>query len=71
MERPENCPEKLYNLMCRTWQHRPTARPTFMQIISMLLDDAAPNFREVSFFYSPPGQDLLQLPQRKLHVTFR
>lgn len=65
MERPENCPEKLYSLMCRCWQHRPTARPTFMQIVSLLLDDAMPNFRNVSFYHSPEGQELLQLPQRK------
>lgn len=65
MERPENCPEKLYTLMCRTWQHRPSARPTFLQIVSMLLDEASTNFRQVSFYHSQPGQELLQLPQRK------
>lgn len=65
MERPENCPEKLYGMMCRTWQHRPSARPTFMQIVSMLLDDASANFRQLSFYHSPSGQELLQLPQRK------
>lgn len=64
MERPENCPEKLYNLMCKTWQHRPSSRPTFMQIVSMLLDEAEPHFREVSFYHSNAGQELLQLPQR-------
>lgn len=65
MERPENCPERLYTLMCRCWQHRPSARPTFMQIVSMLLDEAKPNFRDVSFYYSDEGKALLQLPQRK------
>lgn len=65
MERPENCPEKLYTLMCKCWQHRPSARPTFLQIVSMLLDEAKPNFREVSFYYTQAGQELLQLPQRK------
>lgn len=69
MERPENCPEKLYSLMCRTWQHRPSARPTFMQIVSMLLDDAAPTFRTVSFYHSSEGQELLQLPQREFYST--
>lgn len=65
MERPENCPEKLYSLMCRCWQHRPTARPTFIQIVSMLLDDASTGFRSVSFYHSAEGRELLQLPQRK------
>lgn len=65
MERPENCPEKLYNMMCRCWQHRPSARPSFMQIVSILLDDASANFRAVSFYYSPDGQELMRMPQRK------
>lgn len=65
MERPENCPEKLYTLMCRCWTHRPSARPTFMQIVSMLLDEASSNFSEVSFYHSAAGQEQLQLPQRK------
>ncbi|XP_031636037.1 insulin-like receptor isoform X2 [Contarinia nasturtii] len=66
MERPENCPERLYSLMCRCWQHRPSARPTFIQIITMLLDEAKPNFLNVSFYGSSSGQELLQLPQHQL-----
>lgn len=66
MERPENCPEKLYNMMIKCWQHRPSGRPTFLQIVTMLLDDASPNFRALSFYHSQHGQELLLLPQRKL-----
>lgn len=65
MERPDNCPEQLYTMMCRCWQHRPSARPTFIQIVSILLDEASPQFRDVSFYHSPSGQELLQLPQRE------
>lgn len=65
MERPENCPEKLYRLMCRTWQHRPSSRPTFLQIVSLLLDDAASSFRKVSFYHTQEAQELLQQPQSK------
>lgn len=64
MERPENCPDKLYRMMCRTWQHRPSSRPSFLQIVSTLLDDAVPSFRNVSFYHSQEGQELLQQPQR-------
>ncbi|XP_055527832.1 insulin-like receptor isoform X2 [Wyeomyia smithii] len=53
MERPENCPDKLYDLMRRCWQHRPTARPTFLDIINMLLPDANDRFLAVSFYNSP------------------
>ncbi|XP_058832990.1 insulin-like receptor isoform X2 [Topomyia yanbarensis] len=58
MERPEKCPDKLYDLMRRCWQHRPTARPTFVDIINMLLPDANERFHEVSFFNSPEAQDM-------------
>lgn len=67
MERPENCPDKLYELMRRCWQHRPTARPTFMDIITMLLDDANPKFQQVSFYHSLQGQEILhQMMQGEL-----
>lgn len=69
MERPDNCPETLYTMMCRCWQHRPSARPTFLQIVSILLDEASPQFREVSFYHSPSGHELLQLPQSE-HYRF-
>ncbi|XP_035903371.1 insulin-like receptor isoform X5 [Anopheles stephensi] len=67
MERPENCPDKLYELMRICWQHRATARPSFVDIIRMLLPDANDHFKMVSFFFSPdaidnsvqPGQALL------------
>lgn len=59
MERPENCPDKLYELMRRCWQHRPTARPTFMEIIEMLLDDVNQNFRNIAFYFTKEGQDAL------------
>ncbi|XP_037039438.1 insulin-like receptor isoform X2 [Bradysia coprophila] len=65
MERPENCPEKLYKLMCRTWQHRPSSRPTFLQIVTMLLDDADQSFRGVSFYFTHEGQELLLQPQNR------
>lgn len=59
MERPENCPDKLYELMRRCWQHRPTARPTFVDIITHLIDDVNENFKKVSFYNSNVGQEIL------------
>lgn len=63
MERPENCPDKLYDLMRRCWTHRPTARPTFLEIVQELHNDAHPTFRELSFFDSVDGQRYLQEQQ--------
>lgn len=57
MERPENCPDKLYTLMRYCWQHKSTARPTFLKLCQLLLDDASPNFAQVSFYHSPAGAE--------------
>nr|WML96173.1 insulin receptor [Colaphellus bowringi] len=55
MERPENCPDKLYTLMRYCWQHKPSARPTFMKLCQLLLEDASSTFSKVSFYHSPAG----------------
>lgn len=60
MERPENCPDKLYSLMQKCWHHRPSARPTFMEIIRYLLDLADPHFSEVSYYHSEDGQKVMK-----------
>lgn len=57
--------------MIKCWQHRPTGRPTFMQIVTILLDDASSHFRNLSFYHSGEGQELLQLAQRKSHIHIR
>lgn len=38
---------------------RPSARPTFMEIIEQLLDDVNQNFRNVAFYFSKEAQDAL------------
>ncbi|XP_043252983.1 insulin-like receptor isoform X2 [Colletes gigas] len=56
MERPENCPELLYELMKRTWRHKATRRPTFMDIAMMLLKHIdSEKFQLVSFYHSTEG----------------
>ncbi|XP_067209270.1 insulin-like receptor isoform X2 [Linepithema humile] len=56
MERPENCPDTLYNLMWRTWNHRSSKRPTFIDIETQLLQEMnIENFEKISFFHSPEG----------------
>lgn len=74
MERPENCPELLYELMKRTWRHKATRRPTFMDIASMLLKHIdSDSFQEVSFYHSPEGvearnQNRSNSPQTNQHL---
>uniref|UniRef100_A0AAQ5Z023 Tyrosine-protein kinase receptor n=1 Tax=Amphiprion ocellaris TaxID=80972 RepID=A0AAQ5Z023_AMPOC len=52
LDRPENCPERMHNLMQMCWQYNPKMRPMFHEIIEMLREDLHPSFQEVSFFYS-------------------
>ena len=39
MEKPEGCPNRLYQLMNTCWQYSPRQRPTFLDIIDELLQD--------------------------------
>uniref|UniRef100_A0A1L8DJW7 Tyrosine-protein kinase receptor n=1 Tax=Nyssomyia neivai TaxID=330878 RepID=A0A1L8DJW7_9DIPT len=58
MERPENCPDKLYHLMRDCWQHKPNLRPSFIEIVTSLLDDAHTTFTRVSFYHSDEGAEV-------------
>ncbi|XP_065604897.1 insulin receptor [Cyrtonyx montezumae] len=58
LDQPDNCPERLHNLMQMCWQYNPKMRPTFIEIIEMLKEDLHPSFQEVSFFYSEENKPL-------------
>uniref|UniRef100_A0A0A1WF79 Tyrosine-protein kinase receptor n=1 Tax=Zeugodacus cucurbitae TaxID=28588 RepID=A0A0A1WF79_ZEUCU len=62
MERPDNCPDKIYEIMQQSWEHRPSKRPSFFKIIRILLDHVHTDsegylsrFREVSYYFSNEG----------------
>ncbi|XP_033839043.1 insulin receptor a [Periophthalmus magnuspinnatus] len=52
LDRPDNCADRLHNLMQMCWQYNPKMRPTFQEIIEMLREDLHPSFQDVSFFFS-------------------
>ncbi|XP_064607698.1 insulin-like peptide receptor isoform X2 [Liolophura sinensis] len=52
MEKPEGCPDQLYDLMLLCWQFKPKQRPTFLDIIERLIPDLNPSFKNVSYFFS-------------------
>ncbi|XP_019374675.1 PREDICTED: insulin receptor-related protein isoform X1 [Gavialis gangeticus] len=56
LERPENCPEKLHELMRWCWQQNPRQRPSFTQLLGRIQDDMSLAFRRLSFFYSSENQ---------------
>ncbi|KAJ8373287.1 hypothetical protein AAFF_G00266430 [Aldrovandia affinis] len=65
LDRPDNCADRLHNLMQMCWQYNPKMRPAFQEVIEMLKEDLHPSFREVSFFHSeenkPPETEDLEL----------
>ncbi|XP_041975458.1 insulin-like receptor isoform X2 [Aricia agestis] len=61
MERPEHCPDRLYELMRACWAHRSPARPSFLQLVADLAPAAMPYFRHRSFFHTPQGQEMYAL----------
>ncbi|XP_054829766.1 insulin receptor-related protein [Eublepharis macularius] len=52
LEKPENCPEKLHELMTWCWQQNPRLRPSFTQILERIKDDMSTSFHKHAFFYS-------------------
>uniref|UniRef100_A0A3B1J7U9 Tyrosine-protein kinase receptor n=1 Tax=Astyanax mexicanus TaxID=7994 RepID=A0A3B1J7U9_ASTMX len=52
LDRPDNCADRLHNLMQMCWHYNPKMRPTFQEIIEMLKEELHPSFQEMSFFYS-------------------
>ncbi|XP_052740241.1 insulin receptor isoform X1 [Bicyclus anynana] len=61
MERPEHCPDRLYELMRACWAHRANQRPSFLQLVANLAPTAQPYFRHRSFFHTPQGQEMYAL----------
>lgn len=45
-------------MMTLCWQHNAKARPTFVYLISLLEDDLADTFRELSFYHTLPEDQL-------------
>ncbi|XP_046460767.1 insulin-like peptide receptor isoform X3 [Daphnia pulex] len=63
MERPEGCPDRLYNLMESCWQYVAKRRPTFIDLIENLLPDVPVQFASVSFFHSDAGVSARAAPK--------
>lgn len=57
MEKPEGCPDRLYDLMQRCWRHNRKNRPTFLQLIELLIPDLNDQFKDCSYYFSTENQD--------------
>ncbi|CAB3378566.1 Hypothetical predicted protein [Cloeon dipterum] len=59
MEPPENCPQRLYDLMKLCWQTKPQRRPSFLELVTRLIPDVdSTSFAEVSFYHQPDNREL-------------
>ncbi|CAJ0964747.1 unnamed protein product [Ranitomeya imitator] len=56
LEKPENCPDRLHDLMRWCWQKNPKNRPSFIQILESIKDELQPSFQQLSFFLQHPPQ---------------
>ncbi|KAL0978002.1 hypothetical protein UPYG_G00164560 [Umbra pygmaea] len=65
LEKPENCPDMLFELMRLCWQYNPKMRPSFLEIINSIKEELDAPFIEMSFFYSqenrPPDMEELDM----------
>ncbi|XP_078313794.1 insulin-like peptide receptor isoform X3 [Crassostrea virginica] len=61
MEKPEDCPDRLFELMQKCWRYRPKQRPTFKEILEELVPELDPSFAHRSYFFSEENkQDSLE-----------
>uniref|UniRef100_A0A8C9W9Q8 Tyrosine-protein kinase receptor n=1 Tax=Scleropages formosus TaxID=113540 RepID=A0A8C9W9Q8_SCLFO len=70
LDKPDNCPDMLFELMRMCWQYHPKTRPSFLEIISSIKDELEPHFKEVSFYYSeenkPPDTEGLDIEAQNM-----
>ncbi|XP_072321577.1 insulin-like growth factor 1b receptor [Eucyclogobius newberryi] len=67
LEKPQNCPDMLFELMRMCWQYNPKMRPSFVEIINSVKDELEPSFKDASFFYSADNKPA-ETPQHHLET---
>ncbi|CAH1796561.1 unnamed protein product [Owenia fusiformis] len=63
MEPPDGCPRKLYDIMSMCWRFSAKSRPTFLDLIEILLPDVDESFQKTSYYYSEENSDYLNNPR--------
>lgn len=67
MEKPDDCPDILYDYMKYCWRFKASERPTFNELVEKLLPYARSDFENVSFYHNGL-QSEIQQDQRVLDV---
>lgn len=51
LEQPDDCSDRLYNMMCNCWKTDPRARPSFLEVVQFLENDVSETFESVSYYH--------------------
>ena len=51
LEQPDDCSDRLYNMMCNCWKNDPRARPSFLEVVQFLENDVSETFEKVSYYH--------------------
>ena len=60
LQKPENCPDDLYDLMKKCWEPWGCNRPSFLDICELFLPFANERWRTRSFFTSEEGKKMVE-----------
>lgn len=69
LDRPEDCPDDLFDLMNRCWQTWQSRRPSFLDICHELLPVANERFKTDSYFTSAEGQQAYRLQEENRRIA--
>jgi insulin receptor len=67
LQRPEGCPDRLFNLMESCWQFQPNKRPTFAEIIENILPDVS---LQIQLKTKPMGFNKFPIFQQQVPLKF-
>lgn len=69
MEKPDNCPDILYDCMKLCWRFKASERPTFAEIVKMFLPCARPEFAKLSFYHNELQSEIQRLDASENGIT--
>lgn len=69
MEKPDNCPDILYDCMKLCWRFKASERPTFAEIVKMFLPCARTDFAQLSFFHNELQSETQRLDASENGIT--
>lgn len=69
MEKPDDCPDILYDCMKLCWRFKASERPTFAEIVKMFLPCARLEFAQVSFYHNELQSEIQRLDASENGIT--